>query len=244
MTEAERRPAFYAVARGRGWQWWTVLHPPYTAWHLSYVAIGAALAPSIDGGRLAATLTAFFLAVGLGAHALDEVNGHPLRTSINDRLLWSVGVVAVAGALAIGVIGLARVGFGLVVFMVVGPVLLVGYNLEWFDGRLHNDTVFALSWGAFPVLTSFYAQAERLDVIAVLGAIAASLLAFAQRSLSTPARLLRRRVITVEGRIELSDGSERILDVDTLLQPLEVALHVLSWGLVGLAVACVWARFR
>ena len=37
------RPAFYALAPG-GWRdYVTLLHPPYTLWHLSYVAIGAAL---------------------------------------------------------------------------------------------------------------------------------------------------------------------------------------------------------
>ena len=38
------RPAFYAL-RGGGWRdLVTLLHPPYTAWHLSYVALGAAAA--------------------------------------------------------------------------------------------------------------------------------------------------------------------------------------------------------
>ncbi len=38
------RPAFYALTPG-GWRdYWSLLHPPYTLWHLSYVAIGAALA--------------------------------------------------------------------------------------------------------------------------------------------------------------------------------------------------------
>jgi hypothetical protein len=70
------RPAFYALAPG-GWRdYVTLLHPPYTLWHLSYVAIGAALAPHVEVERLVATLVAFFLAVGIGAHALDELNGH------------------------------------------------------------------------------------------------------------------------------------------------------------------------
>src|SRR5438477_8459925 len=79
----ERRPAFYALRSG-GWRdYWTLLHPPYTAWHLSYVAIGASVAPRFDGGRLGATVLAFFLGVGLTAHALDELRGRPLRTGIS-----------------------------------------------------------------------------------------------------------------------------------------------------------------
>ena len=62
------RPAFYAARRG-GWRdWWTILHPPYTAWHLSYVVIGATLAPHTDGAKLAATALAFFLAVGVATN--------------------------------------------------------------------------------------------------------------------------------------------------------------------------------
>jgi len=61
------RPAFYALAGGRVGEMLTLLHPPYTAWHLSYVVIGASAAPAFDGGRLGATVLAFFLGVGLGA---------------------------------------------------------------------------------------------------------------------------------------------------------------------------------
>ncbi len=79
---SESRPAFYALAAG-GWRdYVTLLHPPYTAWHLSYVVMGAALAPQFEWDRLLAALAAFFLGMGVGAHALDELNGRPLRTRI------------------------------------------------------------------------------------------------------------------------------------------------------------------
>jgi len=93
----DRRPAFYA-ATGRAGEWWTLLHPPYTAWHLSYVAIGAAVAPRLDAERLVATLLAFFLAVGIAAHALDELNGRPLRTSIPSSVLAAAAAYALSRA--------------------------------------------------------------------------------------------------------------------------------------------------
>src|SRR5437899_2261109 len=41
-------PAFYALKAG-GWRdYWTLLHPPYTVWHLPYVLLGAAFAPIPD----------------------------------------------------------------------------------------------------------------------------------------------------------------------------------------------------
>ena len=242
MAEPGGRPAFYA-ARSGGWRgWWTVLHPPYTAWHLSYVVIGAALAPRVDGGRLLATLVAFFFAVGVAAHALDELRGHPLRSGVPDRVLAVAGAVGLASAVAIGVAGLTRVGPVLAPFILVGPVLVLGYDLELFGGRLHTDLWFALSWGAFPLLTGYVAQAGRLGAAAMIGAAGAATLAHAQRSLSTPARLVRRRVSRVDGALAFDDGTVLALDDQVLLRPLERALRSLSWSLVLLAVALATSR--
>jgi hypothetical protein len=244
VDEPERRPAFYA-ARAGGWRdWWTLLHPPYTAWHLSYVVVGACLAPHTDATRLVATLLAFFFAVGVAAHALDEVHGHPLRTRIPDPGLWLAAGAGLAAAVALGLAGVPRVGLGLLAFIVLGPVLVLGYNLELLGGRLHSDVGFALSWGAFPALTGYFAQAERLDFVALLVAGTAFGLSSAQRSLSTPARLLRRRVIALDGSLTLEDGTVRGVDAGFLLQPLERALRALSWSMVVLAVALGVARFR
>ena len=64
---SEDRPAFYALASG-GWRdYWTLLHPPYTLWHLSFVAIGASVVQVIRPAYLGLALLAFFLAVGVAA---------------------------------------------------------------------------------------------------------------------------------------------------------------------------------
>ena len=145
----DRRPAFYA-ATGPAGEWWTLLHPPYTAWHLSYVAIGAALAPRLDAQRLVATLLAFFLAVGVAAHALDELHGRPLRTSIPSPVLAAAATAALAGAVVIGALGVTRTGPVLVPFIIAGAFLVAAYNLELFDGRFHTDAAFATAWAPSP----------------------------------------------------------------------------------------------
>ncbi|MCU1463629.1 MAG: hypothetical protein JWO37_3704 [Acidimicrobiales bacterium] len=244
MAERESRPAFYAAAPGALRDWWTLLHPPYTAWHLAYVVIGASLASHTDATRLVVTVLAFFCAVGVAAHALDEVHGHPLRTAIPDAVLWLAAGAGLVGAVALGLLGLSRIGLGLLPFIVVGPLLVVGYNLELFGGRLHTDVAFALAWGTFPVLAGYYAQAERLGIVALMGGAAAFALSYAQRSLSTPARLLRRRVTRVEGALVMDDGTVRDLSVGALLEPLERALSALSWSMVALAIALAVARLR
>jgi hypothetical protein len=233
-------PAFYA-ARPGGWRdWWTLLHPPYTAWHLSYVVVGACLAPEVRTDRLIATLLGFFLAVGLAAHALDEMHGRPLRTGISTRWLALTTVAGVAGAVTLGALGVVRVGWALVPFVVLGPILVLAYNLEVVAP--HKDLLFAASWGAFPVLTAYVAQADRLSWPAAVAALSAAALSMAQRSLSTPARLLRRRSRGATGAITMADGSEQQLDRSVLLAPLERALHALTAATVLLATALALAR--
>jgi len=236
------RPAFYAARRG-GWRdWWTLLHPPYTAWHLSYVVLGASLAPRVHVSRLVAAVLAFFLAVGVAAHALDELHGRPLRTLIAGRALVTAAVLSLAGAVAIGVAGVVTVGPVLVPFIVVGPLLVVAYNAEIFGGIVHTDAGFAVAWGAFPVLTAYVAEAGTLAWAPVLVAVGAFALSWAQRALSTPARLLRRSVQRVEGSLTMADGTVRQLDERFLLLPLERALRAMSWGLVMVAAGLALAR--
>ncbi len=236
-------PAYYA-AHATGWRRdvWALLHPPYTAWHLSYVLIGASLAPTLSVVRLVATLLAFFLAVGIAAHALDELRGRPLQTEIPAGILWTAAVTGLLGAVGLGIAGVSVVGPWLLPFIALGVFFVFAYNLEMLRGRVHGDFWFALSWGAFPVLTAYYAQSGRLSVAALAAAGAGYALSYAQRMLSTPARLLRRRSLSVTGELTLSDGSQVALDRPTLLRPLERALAASSWGIVALSVGLVAAR--
>jgi hypothetical protein len=249
MAEPGTAPAFYARRGGRAADWWTLLHPPYTVWHLSYVVLGAAMASAIDPAALGASVLAFFLAVGLAAHALDELQGRPLGTLFSDRALWAVAIVSLSGACLLGVVGVffrGQVNWPLAIAIPVGAVLVVGYNLELLGGRLHSDAVFAWGWGGFPVAVGFVAQSPDISW-ALLGAAVAATLAgvgtsYAQRHLSTPARELRRRTAEVTGNITRLDGRVEPLDRTVLLRPLEGALRALSWAVPVLAVAALLAR--
>jgi hypothetical protein len=243
VAEASRKPAYYAARTSGGWHdWWLLLHPPYTAWHLSYVVVGAALAPALDLWRLAATLMAFAMAVGISAHALDELQGRPLATRISDPALRATAGVSLAGAAAVGMAGVRWIGVGLLPFIAVGIVLVLAYNLELVGGHFHTDLGFALSWGGFPVLTGYFAQTGRLGPSAILAAAGATAIARAQRHLSAPARSIRRRTRQVRGALTLTDGSIQPIDEHTILEPLEGALRALSWGIVALAVGLALAR--
>ena len=236
------RPAFYALAPG-GWRdYVTLLHPPYTLWHLSYVAIGAGLAPHFKANVLGFALLAFFLGMGVGAHALDELNGRPLKTRIGDMALVALAVTSLAGAAAIGIAVAVRTNLWLLAFVAAGTFIAVAYNLELFGGRVHGDPWFSLAWGAFPVLATYFATAETIRVEAVLGAAFAALLSHAQRRLSTPVRLVRRRAREVTGTIELIDGSTIPITPETLTAESERALRALSIATVCIALALVLLR--
>jgi hypothetical protein len=241
-VSTEVRPAFYALARG-GWRdYVTLLHVPYTAWHLSYVVIGACLAPSFHSDRLLWALASFLLALGIGAHALDELEGRPLRTRIPDRALVALAALSIAAAVAIGIGAAVAWGLWLLPFVGFGGFVVCAYNLELFGGRFHSNTWFAFAWGAFPLLTGYFVEAQQVRAEAVLAASFAALLSSAQRTLSTQVRRVRREIVSVSGELELSDGSRSRLTERTLLAAPELALRTLTLAVVALASALLVLR--
>jgi hypothetical protein len=243
-----KRPAFYAMRPG-GWRdLITVLHPPYTAWHLANVAFGAAAATEIHTDRFIATLAAFFLAVGVGAHALDELNGRPLKTQLSDRALIGLAVVSLVGAIGIGIAGCFVISASLVPFVLAGGFIVVAYNLELFGGRFHTDFWLAASWGAFPALTSWWVNtlsfgSAKTVVAGALVTVGCFGLTTVQRRLSTPVRRLRRRTVSVSGEQRLDDGTVIELNAREIAGPLDGSLRNLSWAVLALAIGLVVIQY-
>jgi hypothetical protein len=237
-----QRPAFYALDGG-GWRdYWSLLHPPYTLWHLSFVAIGACVVPVIRPAYLGLALLAFFLAVGIAAHALDELRGRPLRTRIPDAILITAAVLALVGAAAVGIYGSSLTSWWGLVFIGVGGFLVPAYNLEWFGGTFHSDLWFALMWGGFPALAGAFAQLGRINVATLFVCAGCAFISAAQRRLSTPVRRIRRRVTSVSGSLVEGDVSEPITEA-TLTDAPEGALRLMWIAMVALAVGLVIARW-
>jgi hypothetical protein len=245
---AEQRPAFYALRPG-GWRdLVTILHPPYTAWHLANVAFGAAAASEIHTDRFIATLVAFFLALGISAHALDELNGRPLKTELSDRTLIGLATFGLAAAIGIGIAGCFIVSATLIPFVIAGGFFVVAYNLELFDGRFHTDFWLAFAWAAFPALTSWWVNtlsfgSVKTVVAGILVAAGCFGLVSVQRRLSTPVRRLRRKTVSVSGEQRLEDGTVIPLTVAEIAAPLDWSLRRLSWAVVVLAIGLVVIRF-
>ena len=233
-------PAFYAARTGGLRDYWTLLHPPYTVWHLSYVLLGAALAPSPDPRIVGGALVAFGLAVGIGAHAFDELRGRPLRTRIPSRVLVALGALALAIAVALGVVASTMLGPLFLLFVVAGAALVIAYAFEL--PVVHSDLGFALAWGAFPVITTAYAVGAQ-PIPAIAGGVAAALLSLAQRRLSTRARSIRRRATAISGEITYADGSRETVDAHALIGAPEGALRLLWLAILAFSAAALASRW-
>ena len=222
--------AFYARTGTRLGDFVTLLHVPYTMWHLSYVAIGAAMAPRIDTWHLVGTLLAFVFGLGIGAHALDELHDRPLSTRLSPRTLRMLGWGGLAAGGAIGIAGSVVISPVALAWAAAGVLLAAAYALEW-SRRVHSTIGFALAWGAFPVLVGYWAQTESLSLAVAVVAVAAAVFSMSQRALSTPARHVRRMVTDATAQV-----GEARWDRSTLLATWEHPLQLLALAHVALAI--------
>jgi hypothetical protein len=240
--KTEMRPAFYALGPGAWREYVTLLHFPFTVWHLSYVVLGAAVAPVLQLDRLGWTCLAFFLGVGLAAHALDELHGRPLRSSIPNGVLLAIAGASLAAAMLIGAYASLVIGMWTVPFVLFGGVMVLAYNLEWSAGRFHSGLWFGLAWGAFPALAGYWANAARLDLEAFLIAGACFVLSLAQQVLSRRVKSVRRNAHAVSGRIDFSDGRTEQVSAGYLISAPEAALKLTGAAVALLAAGTLVAR--
>src|SRR6266571_914132 len=232
--------AFYALRPGGLRDYWTLLHPPYTVWHLSYVLLGAALAPMPDPRIVVGALVAFFLAVGVAAHSFDELQGRPLGTRIPSGVLVALGSLGLIGAVALGIVAALTLGPWFLVLVVVGGALVISYGREL--PIVHSDVGFALAWGGFPVVASAAANGAPL-LATVAAAIGASLLSLAQRRLSTPVRRIRRKALEMNGSVRYRDGTTERLDRAALIAAPEAGLRLLWLAMFALSIGALVARW-
>ncbi len=201
---------------------------------------GAALAPAPDPRVVLGALLAFGLAVGIGAHAFDELRGRPLGTRTPTPVLKALGATGLALAAALGITASTVVGPGFLALVLLGVLLVAAYGFEM--APFHSDLGFALAWGAFPVVATAYAVGAP-SLSTGLAALGAALLSLAQRRLSTPVRALRRRAVAVTGQVSYRDGSTQPIDAPGLIAVPEGALRLLWPAAVLMSAGVLGARW-
>jgi hypothetical protein len=207
-----RKKTWYFVDPGsKARDLFNMLHLPYTSMVLGFVVAGASAAPSIRLDVLAGALAAYFLGLGVGAHAVDQLEPHGSHYvgSLSRRELKALALVGLGGGVAIGLCFAASGDALLLPFIVLGAFFAVAYPLPsrvaW--GIFHNDWSFAISWGSLPLVTAYFAEARTIGATAVVGGGVAGLVALAEIRLSRKSRAARK-----EGRPESEyTGRERRL---------------------------------
>jgi hypothetical protein len=180
---------------------------------------------------------AFFLGLGVGAHALDETMGNPLQTKLSKANLYLIGFSSLGIAVGIGAYYSFTLSLLLLPIVFAETFFAVCYNLEMFGKKLHASWVFSLSWGMIPLITGYFVNALSITLLIVLVSIAAGLLTYIQRVLSTSARFVRRK-LWQEGNL----SSVQLESSKDLLVSSERVLKILNASMVILAVALVLER--
>lgn len=189
-----------------------LLFLPYTGMVLSYVVIGSMLAGTIHWERVAALLVVYFLALGIGAHALDAIGGSatkPWGQVFSRRKLWTLAAASIAAAYAIGIYYMVVYVPLLWLIAIPEGFFVFAYNLEWFRGRFHTDGWFAFSWGSLPVLAGYVMQTNSLSIAALIVAASMALLSLVEIRASRPYKEMKRA--GAEGGIPLARQLEGIL---------------------------------
>lgn len=174
-----------------------LLFLPYTGMVLSFTVIGSMLAPAIHWDRVGAIVLIYFLALGIGAHALDALGSRgakPWGRVFTPMQLWALAAVSLVAAYAIGIWYMVRYAQLLWPIAIAEGFFLLAYNLEWFEGRFHRDSWFALSWGALPVLAGYVLQTNAISASALLVAAAMGALSLVEIKASRPYKELKRRM--------------------------------------------------
>ena len=190
-------------------------------------------------------LVAFFLAVGVAAHALDELRGHPLRTQLPDGALIALAAVSLAGAVAVGIYAAATVSLDARPVHRGRGVPRARLRPRVVRRALPHRLLVRAGVGRVPSgRPAIWVNALAVHPAGVLAVAACFTLSVAQRRLSSPVRELRRRTVSVSGEQRLRDGRVIALDARSLAAPLEGALAACSLAVTLLAIALVVLRLR
>ena len=206
-----------------------LLFLPYTGMVLAFTVIGAMLAETIYWERVGAILLIYFLGLGVAAHALDAVGSEkgakPWGRHFSKKGLWAVAGAALGFAYAIGIYYIVFKTPRLAVIAALEGFFLFAYNLEWFDGRFHNDGWFAFSWGCLPLLAGYIIQTNRISIPALLLASAMGLLSLVEINASRPYKALKRR-----GAAD-PEESLRLIQYEAILKSVSLGVMLLAAGM-------------
>lgn len=207
-----------------------LLFLPYTGMVLAYTVIGSMLAEPVHWDRVLAIVVIYFLALGIGAHALDALGSggiKPWGEAFSRRQLWGLAAASLVLAYAVGIYYMVRYAPLLWVIAILEGFFVFAYNLEWLGGRFHTDGWFAFSWGTLPVLAGYILQTNAVSAGALLVAAAMGLLSLVEIKASRPYKALKR------GGAGAAAGAGQVRHLEAVLKNLSLGVILLGLGLLA-----------
>ena len=208
-----------------------LLFLPYTGMVLTYAVIGSMMADHIHWNRVWAIVVIYFLALGIGGHALDALGSKGLKPwgrILSERGLLILAITSITGAYTIGIYYMVLYTPLLWLIAIPEGFFLLAYNLEWFNGRFHTDGWFALSWGSLPVLAGYILQTNQVSFASLLVAASMGLLSLVEIKASRPYKKMKRELHTNGKTIE----SEQIQGLEAILKSISLGIILLGAGIL------------
>ncbi len=157
---------------GLGKQYVRLMHFPLPLCVFSFATLGAVIAPRVYIDRLLWAYLAVFASLCLASYSFDELKGRPLRTTIPEGQLKTLGWSGLAASVLTGVYLAATINVALLAWIPPSAFIILAYNKELFRGRFHNGSMFALGWGGIPVLGTYFLQTLTITLSALFVAAA------------------------------------------------------------------------
>jgi hypothetical protein len=203
-----------------------MLFLPYTGMCISFTLLGSILVDVVHWDRVIALSLIYFLALGIGAHALDAIGSKrkPWGNVLGFRLLLVLAVSSIAVAYAIGVYYIIYYVPLLSIIAILEGFFLLAYNLELFRGLFHNNLTFSISWGSLPLLAGYMMQTNGISIEALLLSIVTAAIAYAEIRVS---RLYKEMKRADNDRLS-------VVKYEIILKSLSISTIAVALILVGL----------
>ena len=151
-----------------------LLFLPYTGMCISFTIIGSMISPTVYWDRVVAIFTIYFLALGISAHAADNLGSKKIKPWGNYFSKLELKIMVIVGLSIAYIIGIYYVITSVNLLLFIGIIeafFLFAYNFELFRGVFHNNFWFALSWGSLPLLAGYIMQTNTIAELPVILAL-------------------------------------------------------------------------
>lgn len=195
-----------------------MLFLPYTGMCISFSIVGSLLSPTtIMWDRIVAIVIIYFAALGISAHAADNMGSKkkPWGDLFSNLELLIMLVCGLVVAYAIGAYYIIFYVPLLLPIAILEGFFLFAYNYEIWNGSFHNNIWFAISWGSLPLLAGYVMQTNSISYVPLLISTAAFLISYIEIKLSRRYKEFRQNQDVV--RSKKLESKLKIISISTIL---------------------------